>query len=262
MRVARVLRCHRVPFFNAVRRHSAILVVVILVCPVLSFADHAERQQHNFVNSIGEFVFALAWPTATYERARFGDIESIEGGIEVSFRLHGKSAFGGGPLWVDVVLEIKGGQVTDLRWGRHNGILAAPGETIKVLGEALEELNREHPQNPPPPSSSPTAEGYAFKFTNGCRHPVQLAIRYLDTNSGWKTVGWWSFAAGETARLNGGNGTLLRSNNTFWYYFAETTNGAQLEWRGDQTTKVGTREVRMRKAIDDSGESEWAIDCD
>jgi uncharacterized membrane protein len=246
--------------FHSVRAISAVVIaVVVLIFPAAAYGGTDDDDARGFVDSVGAFVFALAWPTATYERARFGSVEETDDGMDVYFRLHGKSAFGGGPLWVDVVLEIKNGKIADLRWGRHNGILAAPGETIKVMSEALAELNKQHapaPATTPPVSST----GYIFKFTNGCRHPVRLSIRYLDTSGAWKSDGWWRFEPGETGNLSSDDG-LLRSNNSFWYYYAETTNGSELEWRGTEKTKVGTREVPMRKAVDNEGDSEWSVTC-
>ena len=140
---------------------AVFVVVVVLICPCVAYGGTGEEGARGFADSVGEFIFALAWPTATYERVSFGSVEETDAGMDVSFRLHGKSAFGGGSLWVEVVLQIENGKITDLRWGRHNGILAAPGETIKVMSEALAELNKQHSpaQTITPPVSS---TGYVF----------------------------------------------------------------------------------------------------
>jgi hypothetical protein len=56
----------------------------------------------------------------------------------------GISAFGGGPLWTDVVIEVRNGRIDDLYWGENKALLFKPGESIKVWGEVLKELNRRY----------------------------------------------------------------------------------------------------------------------
>ncbi len=247
-------------------------VIVCFACLALALAAPAalharDSSDRDFVDSIAEFVFALAWPTATYESVGFGESRLIPGGAEIAFRLHGTSAWGGGPLWVDVVLEVRNGEVTDLRWGQHNAILAAPGETVKALGQALAQLSEEYSQGGGASSGGATTgttsgQGYVFRFTNACRRPLKLAIHYLTPAGSWTSAGWWSFVPGETAVLNSSGGQALLSNNSTWYYFAETTDGSRLEWAGDVAATLDGRELRMRKATDESGDSEWRVTCD
>ena len=249
-------RKHRTP----VQKFGGLLLIcAIAVWPVAVYGD--DSAERSFVDSIAATVYAFAWPTATYESVTFGSATAIDDGVLVSFRLHGKSAFDDGPLWVDVLIEIKHGEVTDLRWGRNNAILAAPGSTMKALGEMLTELNKGHRQPGATPMTPGVSSGDQFRFTNNCSHPVQLAIRYKSTTRGWRTAGWWSFAPGETGKLSAENGELLRSTNAIWYYYAETTDSAGFKWSGDNAVKVGARELRMKKMTEERGDSAWTITC-
>lgn len=98
----------------------------------------------SFINGIGEMLYFLAWPTADYDRVSISDVSAIAGGAEISVRLHGTSAFSGDHLWTDLVIVIRNGEVKDLRWGRHNAILAEPGSTITAWGEILADLSEEY----------------------------------------------------------------------------------------------------------------------
>lgn len=119
---------------------SAFILIVLISLPV--FAD--ETGYRSFVDRIGKMVFAFAWPTATYESVNLEDVRDTSRGVEISFRLHGRSAFGGGPLWTDVIVEVSNGRISDLHWGDNNAILAQPGETMKAIGSALDDLSREY----------------------------------------------------------------------------------------------------------------------
>jgi hypothetical protein len=98
----------------------------------------------KFVNAVGETVYFFAWPTATYERVSFQGFTRVADGADAKLRVHGISAIGGGPLWTDVVIEVRNGRIHNLYWGENNALLFKPGESIKKLGEVLKELNRQY----------------------------------------------------------------------------------------------------------------------
>lgn len=110
-------------------------------------------------------------------------------------------------------------------------------------------------------SSSSSSAGYKFKFTNKCRYEIQLALRYLKTNGEWTTVGWWSINANKYRYLKYKDGSYALSNNSTFYYFAETPSH-NLVWRGNYPDKVNGRAVEMVKATDDDGDSEVELTCD
>lgn len=107
-------------------------------------ADTASTLE-KFARSVGATVFALAWPTAEYDSVTYGGIEpAADGGVSVTVVLHGRSAFNGGHLWTEAVLEVGRGEIRDLHWGRNNAILAEPGATVQALGAVLADLTREY----------------------------------------------------------------------------------------------------------------------
>jgi hypothetical protein len=59
-------------------------------------------------------------------------------------KLDGRGAFSDGELWTEVILEVRNDEIVGLRWGSHNAILAAPGETMTSLGEVVAFLNEEY----------------------------------------------------------------------------------------------------------------------
>ena len=157
---------------------SIVVLVVAALCgnPAYAQSDDSNDQSswQKFVDSVGAAVYKFAWPTATYDHVSFQGISQATDGVDVKFRVHGISAFDNGPLWTDVILLIRNGQVDDIRWGANNAQLAAPGETMKALGSLLVQLNKDYnqdhpstpqdqPQNksslmpPPEPDTSPAA---------------------------------------------------------------------------------------------------------
>ncbi len=135
-------------FLSARRRVTLpILIALVLVFGAGDLsADGQESSFRSFVNGVGEMVCALAWPSAEYERVSFGGIREVGGTAEVRFRLFATSAFSGGTLWADVVIEITDGQIADLRWGNYNSFVP-PGTTAAALGALLEDLANEWSAN-------------------------------------------------------------------------------------------------------------------
>jgi len=245
-----------------------LIIITCLILVLSSFqvwADDDDSTFEEFVNGAGEMLYFLAWPTAEYEHASLGGVSRVADGVDISIKLHGKSAFSGGHLWAEVVVEIRDGAVKDLRWGQHNGILAPPGQTITAFGEALQELNNEYSQSggssfqsgTSPPSQS---GGYPFFFENNCDRTVRVAIRYRDVGGYWKTVGWWKFAPGKSSYL-ASNGKRLLTKNTIWYYYAEATDGSGYYWGGDYPVDYNGTKLEMKKLRDDEGDSNWSIVC-
>lgn len=94
-------------------------------------------ESRSFVESVAATVYALAWPTATYENFRIREVESAADGYEVTVRLNGASAFGGGPLWMDMAFQVRRGTLVDIEVKRHNAVLAAPFATAEAVREAV-----------------------------------------------------------------------------------------------------------------------------
>ena len=63
------------------------------------------------------------------------------------------------------------------------------------------------------------SNGYAYYFTNNCKYPVRLAIRFKNfSDSVWRTDGWWNIEAGKKTYLtNKTEDIRLKSKKTVWY---------------------------------------------
>lgn len=90
-----------------------------------------------------------------------------------------------------------------------------------------------------------------IEVTNSCGHPVEIAVMYQTTSGQWSSEGWWSFDYGETASLRLSSGDLAAVSGGRMYYYAETTDGARLEWSGSGNVRanVGSRSLAMKEAI-------------
>jgi hypothetical protein len=136
------------------------LAVTIMAAPAWAQTGSEKRWYERFVDGVAGFVYNVAWPTATYRSVELGSVEFVPGGADVSFRLHGKSAFAEGDLWLDVVMMVRSGAIEDLKWGRHNGFFP-PGLTtatmLEVINEALKSAPRSTPAAAPSVAPAPAA---------------------------------------------------------------------------------------------------------
>jgi hypothetical protein len=127
-----------------VTKRSFLSVLILLLLVTLPTPGQAAEDIEGFINEIGEALYAFAWPTATYKGIRLDDISrNPNGGTDLTLVVYGLSGLDQSDLWTQAILTIQNWEITNLRWGRHNAILFPPGTTVKVLGEMLEELNRE-----------------------------------------------------------------------------------------------------------------------
>lgn len=251
---------------NKTRRLVVALLLLSILTPLHVQAGSNTSDYKSFVDEVGEFLYFLAWPTATYERVSFSGVSAVTDGVDVKVRLHGKSTFSDGHLWTDVVLEIRGGEIRDLRWGRNNAILAQPGSTITALGEVIAELNAQYEQSQISSGSStsnrpaPSNTVYGYHFTNNCKHPLRLAIRYNVQGDRWVTTGWWNFKPGQSSYL-ASDQQRLRATNSIWYYYAETTDRSNWEWSGGVPTYLDGTKLMMKKVEDHEGDNNWTAVC-
>jgi hypothetical protein len=121
-----------------------VLCLSLLACTTSSAQDQQEHRLHDFVDSAGELIYFLAWPTATYEGVKFDGVQRAPGGFDVQATVYGRSGIDDSSLWTQVILEIRDGQVSNLRWGRNDAVLFQPGQSMSMLGSALQELTRDY----------------------------------------------------------------------------------------------------------------------
>jgi uncharacterized membrane protein len=146
----------------------------------------------------------------------------------------------------------------------------ATGQDIVAGGVAVGALLLACAINPDTCKSSPTqaprsssSEGTGgFKITNNCRHPVRVAIHFRAPDKTWSSAGWWNVSGNSTNYLaNSQNQRLLTTAET-WYYYAETTNDANLAWKGKHSHRFGKHNLSMIELKDKEGDREWSLVCD
>jgi uncharacterized membrane protein len=82
-------------------------------------------------------------------------------------------------------------------------------------------------------SAQPTPNGDVY-IANACAHPLRVAVSWEDPLDGWRTEGWWSFAADESSSLKSEDGQV-RTENGFLYVYAQATDKSGLVWEADNT---------------------------
>lgn len=174
-----------------VRFTRQILFVLMFVFLVLSSASYArasdEEEAKGIVGSLAETVYGFAWPTAEYESVSFKSLDPVVGGHDVVVRLSGKSAFGDGDLWLDLVFEIRNGAFHDMSVRRHNAILVPPFTTVKTLAQTLAELiedggNLQQPRHSAPGLTTRVPEekreAAAVCLRNPTKYTINLSYRW------------------------------------------------------------------------------------
>ena len=100
--------------------------------------------------------------------------------------------------------------------------------------------------------------GYIF-FRNNCNSPVRLALSYKNKSGQWVQKKWWNFGANERNFLNSG-GQRLSSNNTYFYYYVEATDGSNRKWSGDENINFnGTTLPTKEKKLSRDAQGNWVI---
>jgi uncharacterized membrane protein len=254
------------------RAASAWRPLFLVFCLSWGAFSQAQSRDKSFyqeaVDSVGEMLCFLAWPSATFNRIEIKDFAFKSNGADLKLKIHATSAMlFEDKLWVELILKVRDGEFEDIRFANHNAVWAQPGETIEAWGAALEELNREYQQSQGSSggssfssSSNSSNSLYDYYFTNNCGHPVELFIHYKDAGGNWRTLGWWKVAAGESTYL-GSNGTRIKSANSVFYYYAKTSDGSNWVWEGDQPVSYDGRTYKMRKVTDTSGVNDWSVTC-
>ncbi len=223
-------------------------------------SDNDTSWYKQFIDGIGDTLYSLAWPSATYKGTSFEGISKVYGGANIKIKLHGISSFDDSSLWTEVIVKVRNGEVTDISWGRNNAILFQPGETMIAFGQVLVELNKEYSRSQPQRINSQRFGGFKFKITNDCRRPVKLAIRYRKTDNNWQSVGWWEINGNQSRFLQFSDGSYVTTNSSNFYYYAETKDGS-LYWGGKHNYSVNGRALSMINLEDKEGNSEWNINC-
>jgi len=103
---------------------------------------------------------------------------------------------------------------------------------------------------------------HQLAFENGCDRPVGMVVRYSDENGVWRTDGWWGAKPGEVIYLTNGAGEPLVTNAREWYFYAITTEGAAVEWRGEHEFAYQDQTIPMARMTGDAADRAWFVTCD
>jgi hypothetical protein len=110
----------------------------------------------------------------------------------------------------------------------------------------------------PTPTDSVSRRGYIY-LDNQCSRPIRFALSYQDTSGTWQYIRWWNFTANKMDFLLNNNAPLISNNGTF-YYYAETTDGSALVWKGTENrvfdgVTLLTKQVQLTR----NGSGSWVI---
>lgn len=96
-------------------------------------------------------------------------------------------------------------------------------------------------------SLAPTSVGASFTVTPGltvhnkCHKDIVIAVRYRDGGGTWRTTPFNSIPA--RARRS----RVVSSDNSIFYYYAESTSGKPSRWTGDHNVRVEGKVYPMRR---------------
>ena len=212
------------PLRRLLRPATVVLLLWLTAGPASAAAQRTEREARGFVESIASVVYHTAWPTATYEGLSFGAPSRVGRGYDVPIRLYGRSGFGGGRLWMELVLELRDGRLSGLHVRRHNAVLAPPFATAAAIGDALVAVGNSMAEErvPAPPPTTRTA--YDRRVAS------YLVGTWRDENSvfTYRADGrWWSeWESGSSA----GGAWTVRGDTLTWYFDSGTVHAYVLRY--------------------------------
>ncbi len=77
--------------------------------------------------------------------------------------------------------------------------------------------------------------------SNRCNKDIVIAVHYKDSRGNWTTTSFTSIRAG------GKKERVASSDNSIFYYYAESTTGSPTRWFGDRDTKVEGKTYPMKE---------------
>jgi hypothetical protein len=275
-------RCGR---FVRGRVIASLLVAFLLGGHAWAQSDSDKAWYERFTDSVAKTVFFYAWPTDTYDSVEFGSVGLQKGGADVTFVIHGTSWLEG-KVWTEVVLEIRNGEISNLRWGRYHALIP-PGTTLTKLGQAVSSLAAEYdkqraqtapappvytpPAVPSAPPGNPTALS-AMCLENTTSDPVGYSVPsehsdYQSLSTGQRWMFWHAGSGPFTVLFSGANGpaTFFAPGQTvgakpnsctdaMTYDFIKSGEAIGLQPR---TWIVGTAHPFMANVVRASSEGQW-----
>lgn len=171
------------------RRLAVPIVTLFLVTSLLPASPIVADDKsfvESFIEGMGTVLFGAAWPTATYQHMKIGDIERTRGGgWDIGLQLRGTSAWDN-PLYVNLVVTLRNGEIERIRWGKHNGAVP-PGWTWSAVGEMLEEVNS---KTPAAPSAASGLVTQTWTISDACADGSGLRVRFFDRTTDDRNWTW------------------------------------------------------------------------
>ncbi|MGA2903398.1 MAG: hypothetical protein ABSD98_06185 [Candidatus Korobacteraceae bacterium] len=170
---------------------SVVLAFTAVFCTAQTNGQQSQKSLSDFFNSIANFTYNMAWPTATYQSWSFDSIRDVPGGYDVVLLLDGRSGWDKSDLWLKLGFAIRSDGVDKVWVVDDNAILVQPFKTMQALGELTADLAKQYqqsqkaqPSSAQPQTASPTtAEALCLSNeTSGT-----LVIKYHWGNDNWST---------------------------------------------------------------------------
>jgi tetratricopeptide (TPR) repeat protein len=112
------------------------------------------------------------------------------------------------------------------------------------------------------PAHNVGVPGHKLKVTNQCSRPVSISIYFLNSATNqWKGYRWDIKSDTSTYLGTGTDAEVMATTAHEIYYYAETTDGTNLVWKGDYPRTEGNKTLNMRKLADSEGDIDWALTC-
>lgn len=233
--------------------------VLFILLMVLSQSASSNVLENTF-DKFAYVIFKAGWPTAKYVDHEFFDVNLSERYVTV--KMNGISYWSDGNL--NMLLKVTFNSnygIDDVDVVRSNG-LVPPFATLEILGEIIKESNTSSNNSnySPTYATSSSSSINNIRINNECHKPVNIAVRYMNTNDNWVTDGWWEFSPSEKGLLRGDNGRL-ETDNSILYYFAQSTDKT-IVWEGDKNTKYFKgKKLDMREVDDENGDIDITLVC-
>lgn len=122
--------------------------LVLILC--LSTSIHAEDQtiSESFKDFIAKSVLFMAWPTAEYISSEYDRTSRKDNGdIYVIFKINAKSAWTGGPLWLQAIVVLDSDyNIKDVKYGDYKAVFP-PGFATSVAIAMINEDGKKYNGN-------------------------------------------------------------------------------------------------------------------
>jgi hypothetical protein len=160
---------------------------LLIVLVALGGANVSAAQDRSFFDAfaenVGRTTFAVAWPTASYEGARFEGAEAGNGVVYAVFRLYGRSGFDGSSLWTDCTVTFKGLSPINVQFGRNNGTIP-PGLAAGLMAQLLQDLDKGAKK------ANQDDGSQTWTVTDKCTDQQGIYIRFFDPKTQWAWPDW------------------------------------------------------------------------